>query len=105
MENKKIVIEAQNVDDFVEYLWLNKNNYKSIIKDAVEINLLAFKSAGLKINTFADNHEEIESINKEISQKETCLLNTIKETFDIKFDIEKDFFNNFIKSITAKAIM
>lgn len=105
MESKKIVIDAQNVDDFVEYLWLNKMDFKFIIKEAVNINMLAFKSAGLRINSFDDNSENIESINKEISQKEISLLNTIKEIFDIKFDIENDFFNNFIKSMTKKAIM
>ena len=104
MENERINIEAQNVDDFVEYLWLNKDKFSSIIKEAVKIDMLAFKSAALKINSFDDNSEEIKSINKEISDKENSLLITIKNAFDLKFDIEKNFFNDFIKSMTDKAL-
>ncbi|MCQ2593375.1 MAG: hypothetical protein MJ188_11400 [Treponema sp.] len=105
MNTEKTALTAKNVDDFVEYLWLNRHQYKSIIQESVEIKLLAFKSAGLKINPFDDNLQTIDTINKEIAQRETALLATINQTFEINFDIQTNFFNNFIATMTNKALM
>lgn len=103
MENKMEKKTVKSYEEMAEALIADKQNNKELIKDIVETNFTAFKSAALTI--IGNTEGERKQINEEVEDRICRIYSAINEMFNIDFDMKKeDLFNNFIKLVSSKMI-